>query len=137
MKGIDTLIRLARRHLDAQRRQVADLERLRDGLVASLRDIADDIARERAHAGGGGSFASAFPAFVAAALDRRATLARSLAEAEAAVAEARARLAERFEEVKRYEIAADRMRDRLHRAEARREQAALDEIGLVVHRRGG
>lgn len=136
MKGLDTLIRLARRHLDAQRRQVADLERLRDGLVAGLADLAGALERERAHAALSGNVAPDFAVYVAASLGRRDTLSRSLAEAEAAVAAARLQLAERFEEVKRYEIAADRMRARQREAAARREQAALDEVGLVIHRRG-
>lgn len=135
MKGIGTLIKLAKRRLDEQRRKVADLERLKDNLVSMGNELDREIAGERTAAAAAQEFASSFPAFMAAAIERRANLRRSLAEAEAAILVARDELAERFQEVKRYELAAE-IRDKREREKAdRRSQSVLDEIGLNLHRR--
>lgn len=135
MKGLATLIKLHKRKVDERRRKLAELERLRENLVANLVTLDSEMAAEREAASRVAELAHAFPAFAAAAIARRDTLKRSLVEADAALAVARDELAEAFQEVKRYELA-EEMRERREREKAgRRLQATLDEIGLNQHRR--
>ena len=134
MKGLDTLIKLYRRRLDEQRRQMVALERQRDALKAQLAALAESLVREGDLAGDNGALAPGFPTFLAATLARRTTLENAILEMDARIAEAYELLAELFQETKRYEVAAQRRDLRARDLEARRSQATLDEIGLVQFR---
>ena len=134
MKGLDTLIKLCRRRLDEQRRQMAELERQRDALKARLVGLAEGLVKEGQLAGDNGALAPLFPTFLAATLARRTHLENAILEMEALIAEAHGRLAELFQETKRYEVVAQRRDLRARDLEARRSQAMLDEIGLVQYR---
>lgn len=133
MKGLDSLIRIAKWRVDEARRNLAELDRLADGLRNRLYALGEEVARERAIASSDPESARAFAGYREAATARRERLDESLADLELRHAEMQDQLNEAFGELKRYEIAA---RDRARREafEARRaEQARLDEIGLRDH----
>ncbi len=77
----------------------------------------------------------AFPAFVAAALERRKRLRLSISNLDLAIEVAREEVREAYQEVKKYELARDnherRERDRL----ALRERKEFDELGATLHQR--
>ena len=137
MKGIDGLIRLQRWRLDEARRRLADLERLKEEFQGKQRALEEEIAREQSLASSDESGRRAWSNFAERALQRRATLARSVAEAETALADASDEVNEAFREVKKLELAAERAERRQQEAAQRREQLRLDAVALDMHRRRG
>ena len=137
MKGIDGLIRLQRWRLDEARRRLADLERLREEFRTKQRNLELEIESEQRVAAGDPDGQRAWSAFAERALGRRATLARSAAETDAAAAAAHEEVGEAFREVKKLELAAERAERRQLEAGQRREQGRLDAVALDMHRRRG
>jgi flagellar export protein FliJ len=134
---LDSLIRLHRWQVDERRRQVAELEALSARLRGELVRLADERAREQSAAGASFLAQHVYPGYIRRALERQKTLERSLAEAEAQILQARDLLAEAFQELKRYEIAAaNRERLRMNAA-ARRERLETDAIAIENFRRAG
>jgi flagellar export protein FliJ len=129
MKSRETLIRLKRFQVDEKRRQVAQIE----AMVAEFERMATDLDREiaveqdRAGISDPGHFA--YPTYAKAAMARRDNLKRSASELHQQLEDARAQLADAFEELKKVEILEERDHVRGRTAEAAREQAELDRIG--------
>ncbi len=129
MKSRETLIRLKRFQVDEKRRQVAQIE----AMVAEFERMANDLEREisveqdRAGINDPGHFA--YPTYAKAAIQRRDNLKRSASELQGQLEEARAQLADAFEELKKVEILEERDQVRGRSVEAAREQAELDRIG--------
>jgi len=129
MKSRETLIRLKRFQVDEKRRQVAQIE----AMVAEFERMATDLEREitieqeRAGINDPGHFA--YPTYAKAAIQRRDNLKRSASELQGQLEEARAQLADAFEELKKVEILEERDAVRGRGVEAAREQAELDRIG--------
>jgi hypothetical protein len=135
MKTIDNLIRLARWKLDEQQRVVADLEKLRDGLLAELARLAVEVEREAALAAQDLNAARVYPAWHAGAMVRRETINASISDAELRIVAAREVLGEHFAEVKRYEKVAEGRARRAREEAEKKQRAELDEIGLDRFRR--
>jgi len=129
MKSRETLIRLKRFQVDEKRRQVAQIE----AMVAEFERMATDLEREisieqdRAGINDPGHFA--YPTYAKAAIQRRDNLKRSASELHGQLEEARAQLADAFEELKKVEILEERDAVRGRGIEAAREQAEMDRIG--------
>jgi flagellar FliJ protein len=129
MKSRDTLIRLKRFHVDEKRRQVAQIE----AMIADFQRMANDLDREisveqtRAGIDDPGHFA--YPTYAKAAMVRRDNLIQSAENLKGQLEDARAQLAEAFEELKKVEILEERDQVRERAAEGRTEQAELDRIG--------
>lgn len=129
MKSRETLIRLKRFQVDEKRRQVAQIE----AMVAEFERMANDLEREisveqdRAGIDDPGHFA--YPTYAKAAIQRRDNLKRSASELHGQLEDARAQLADAFEELKKVEILEERDQVRGRSAEAAREQAEMDRIG--------
>ena len=135
MSTLGSLVRVHTWALDEKRQTLAGMERLAEKLENDLRDLEAELLRERSAATGSVEGTIAFPAFVAAALERRKKLLVSIANLELAIDAAREEVRESYREVKKYELARDneerRERDRL----ALRERNTLDELGMTLHRR--
>ncbi len=135
MSTLGSLVRVHTWALDEKRQTLAGMERLAEKLENDLRDLEAELLRERSAATGSVEGTIAFPAFVAAALERRKKLLVSIANLELAIEAAREEVRESYREVKKYELARDnherRERDRL----ALRERNTLDELGMTLHRR--
>jgi flagellar protein FliJ len=132
MKGIGTLIRLAKFRLDEARRQLAELERLRAHLHQSLDRLASEVSREQQQATQTQikDPYSGYAAYARVAMDRRSTIEQSIADLAPKLGEAEAAVTAAFQEMKRYEIAEDNHRRRAQEKQQRREQTQLDETGL-------
>lgn len=137
MSAVDSLIRLHRWQLDERRRQVADLDALAAKLrLEEVRLIAEqkseqNIAAESTEA------ASAYGGYARRVIERRQKLEASLASVEQQITAARAALAEAYQEVKRYEIAAANRALQVRKRVARQSQLALDEVAIEAFRRRG
>jgi len=136
MKSRDTLIRLKKFQVDEMRRRVTQIE----AMIADFRrmsvELEREIATEQERAGIDDPTHFAYPTYAKAAIARRENLLRSAAELETQLDEARAQLADAFEELKKVELLDERDQARGRAEEDAREQADLDSIGLMRSRIG-
>jgi flagellar export protein FliJ len=131
MKSRETLIRLKKFQVDEKRRKVAQIE----GMIAEFERMGTDLEREikseQDRAGIHDPAHFAYPTYAKAANQRRENLKRSADELRIQLEDAKAALAEAFEEMKKVELLDERDQAREREEEAAREQAALDSIGLL------
>lgn len=135
MSALESLIRIHRWQIDERRRQLSELEILAERVRQDLLRLAEERKAEEAAANATFEASHAFPGYLRGALDRRATLERSLVEVGEQILRARDALAEAFQEMKRHEIAsANRVRHRQQQAD-RRERIELDAVAVENFRR--
>jgi len=131
MKSRDTLIRLKRFQVDERRRKVAQIE----GMVAEFERMATDLDREiqaeQDRAGIHDPAHFAYPTYAKAAMQRRENLKRSADDLKVQLDEAKAALGEAFEDLKKVELLDERDQQRERAVGNAREQAELDQIGLM------
>lgn len=130
MKSRDTLIRLKRFNVDEKRRRVAQIEAMVAEFDRMAGDLDREIAAEEQRAGISDLGHFAYPTYAKAARARRDNLRHSADELKSQLSDAQAELGEAFEALKKVEILQDRERHAERVAEAAREQAAMDQIGL-------
>ncbi len=135
MTALGSLVRVHSWALNEKRQKLAGLEELADKMHQDLERLEAELNNEQRAAAGSMEGTIAFPAFVAAALERRKKLRESIAGLGLAIDAARAEVREAFQEVKKYELAQDIYERREREKVARRERRELDELGANMHRR--
>ncbi|MBX9929942.1 MAG: flagellar export protein FliJ [Methylobacterium sp.] len=130
MKSRDTLIRLRRFQVDEKRRRVTQIEMMMADFTRMAQELDREVAHEESRAGITDVTHFAYPTYARAAAARRDNMRQSAAALEGQLAEAKAELGEAFEDLKKVEILDDRERSAERAAEAARDQAAMDGIGL-------
>ena len=135
MSGLPNLIRLHKWKLEEHRRKLGDLEGLARSFGDQIRGLEERTRDEGKVARDAPEVAHALGGFVQAALAQREKLHSSLADVEREIAEMRGRVGEAFRELKRYEVADARRRERARLATNRRERITEDEIGVDIYRR--
>ena len=135
MKALASLIRLHRFHLEEKRRTLAGFEGLMADLVRRLAQLEDEVARELRQAADSSIGNFIYGAYARNVILRRETLKKSMAALQIEIDGARQAVAEAFQEVKRYEIAKERMDERERDEAARREQIAQDDLSIEMFRR--
>lgn len=131
MKSRDSLIRLKRFQVDEKRRRVAQIEAIVAEFDRMAGDLDREIAAEEKRSGISDLGHFAYPTYAKAARARRDNLKRSAEDLRAQLNDAKAELGEAFEALKKVETLDSRERSAERAAEAAREQAALNEIGLA------
>lgn len=131
MKSRETLLKLKRFHVDEKRRQVAQIETMIAEFERMATDLDREIVTEQEKAGIHDVGHYAYPTYARAAKVRRDNLVRSADELRGQLADAQAALGESFEELKKIEILEERDGARERIAEAARDQAEMDRIGLA------
>ncbi len=135
MSALGSLVRVHTWALNEKQQTLSGLEALGEKLRNDLEGLEAELRQEQSAATGSIEGTIAFPAFVAAALERRKRLRVSIANLDLAIEVAREEVREAYREVKKYELARDnhdhRERDRL----ALRERKELDELAATLHRR--
>ena len=126
MKSRETLIRLKKFQVDEKRRRVAQIE----GMIADFQRMSVDLEREiqveQERAGINDPSHFAYPTYAKAAIQRRENLTRSADELRIQLEDAKALLAEAFEELKKVELLDERDQARERAEENAREQADMD-----------
>lgn len=135
MSALNNLVRVHTWGLDEKRQKLAELDSYADRLREKLADLEREMDSERRAADASLEGTAAFPAFVAAALERRRRLRESLANMEQAVELAREEVNVAYRELKKYQLAYDNHLRRAAEEAARQEQGEMDEIGVEMHRR--
>ncbi len=135
MKGLPALIRLHRWQLDEKRRELADLQRLEDDMLAQVQRLHDEVAAEQDYAQNADTGGLAYGGFAAGVLLRRQRIEQSIAEIGRRIEAKREELAESFRDLKRYETTLAQREKRAALEADRRAQAALDEISMIQFQR--
>ena len=125
MKSRETLIRLKRFQVDEKRRKVTQIE----SMIAEFERIATDLDREikaeQDRSGIHDPAHFAYPTYAKAAMQRRENLKRSATDLKLQLDDAKATLAEAFEEMRKVELLDERDQMRERAEEEAREQAGL------------
>jgi chromosome segregation ATPase len=137
VSALDTVIRVQKWQLDERRVQLAELERLEARLKGEAEKLVRELESEQRVAANDDEARCAYASYAVALLDRQAKLNASIAEVEGQIQRARDALAESFQEVKRYELAAANRRGRERAHINRKMQIAQDEMALQIFRRRG
>ncbi|MCP5411616.1 MAG: flagellar FliJ family protein [Alphaproteobacteria bacterium] len=135
MNRTDTLLRLKRFRVDEMKRRIASIEAMRVDLEKKLRDLDDNVTREKQRAGDSDIGRLAFPSFLRSIETRRENLKTTLKDIEREHAAALADLSDSFQELKSLEVAMEQQARRLAEMQARHQQARMDEMALVRHLR--
>ena len=135
MSALNSLVRVHSWSLDEKRQKLAELDGFADKLRADLLALERELVEEQTAASGSAEGSIAFPAFVAAALERRKRLRGSIANIELACEAAREEVNQAFQEMKKFELARDKQMTEEQEEAARHEQANMDEMGIDIHRR--
>ena len=135
MKGIDTLIRLHRQHLDVKRVYRTDMETQRFELENRIRALQLDFENERKIAAVTLEARQTFPAYGERMTRSLRALAGEMIEVDAEIERLNDEIAEAFQTLKGYELTRDARATRAAEEQARRERHQLDEIGATQHRR--
>jgi flagellar export protein FliJ len=130
MKSRDTLLRLKRFQVDEKRRRVAQIEMMIAEFNRMAADLDREIQSEETRAGISDPGHFAYPTYAKAALGRRDNLRQSADNLKGQLDDAKTALQEAFEDMKKVEILDDRERASERAAEAARDQAMMDSIGL-------
>ncbi|WP_332681064.1 flagellar export protein FliJ [Bosea sp. (in: a-proteobacteria)] len=136
MKSRETLLRLKRFQVDEKRRRVSQIEMMIAEFHRMAGDLDREIQNEETRAGISDPAHFAYPTYAKAALGRRDNLRQSADNLQGQLEEAKGELQEAFEEMKKVEILEDRERASERAADAARDQAMMDSIGLRSSRPG-
>ena len=115
---------------DEKRRRVSQIEMMIAEFNRMAGDLDREIQNEEARAGISDPAHFAYPTYAKAALGRRDNLRQSADNLQGQLDEAKGELQEAFEDMKKVEILDDRERATERAAEAARDQAMMDSIGL-------
>lgn len=137
MKSRESLIRFRRFQVDEKRRHVAQIETMMADFEQMAAELDRQIVEEQDRAGIHDVTHFAYPTFAKAAIGRRDNLRQSADNLKGQLDEARAALAEAFEELKKVELIEERSLELERQNANRRGQEELDGIGLQIHARTG
>lgn len=135
MKGLNTLIKLAKRTLDELRRKMGALEGQKSQLIyvsVKLREELEseiELAKKQPEMGG------FFGDFAKRIKKRQEDIASGIKKLDEQMAKLQTEISEAYGELKKYEIALDNAKRRAREEESRRETIQLDEIAGQQHRR--
>jgi flagellar protein FliJ len=136
MKSLPTLIKVQKSVVDDYRRMLAELERVRERILAEIAELEQARAQEEHIAAEGSPLErTTLAAFLEKLRLRLEQLRQALKDADDAVVLARERLAEAFETQKRYEIVRDQQAEAAMSEAKRQEMLQLDETAAQRHER--
>jgi flagellar FliJ protein len=137
LNSLNTMARVRRWELDRLRREMDELQKLQDDLTGRDHKLAQILGRE-AELAEGGTGDTDYAFFAQRINEQRDSLAESLKEVGRNIDDKQAEVQEVFQELKRFEIVEERVLRRTANELGKREQANLDEVGLLNHlRRNG
>lgn len=137
MKGLATLMRLARVEIDARQRALAEIDARIAALDGEAQAHERAMARESQEAAADPTSMAIYGVYVQAAIAMRGDFARRRTILVDEAQTIRAALNEAFIELKRLELLAERLATQEEKAAAMREGAALDEMAISRYARSG
>lgn len=135
MKGLDTLIKLHRRTLDELRKQIAVLENQKAQLLLASQKLEQELKDEMQAASAQVEMSGFFGGFAKRIRTRQAKIAQEIKELDKKLATLADAAQAAYGEVKKFEIARERKRQRALKEAERKETIRLDEIAGQQDRR--
>jgi len=134
-KGMTGMIRLHKWQLDEKRRNLVELEKMRDDLKQNLIDIQNELIAEQQKVAESPIVSITYAGYAQNVMARRVNIVNSMLEIDVSIEEVKDQVAEAFKELKKYEVVEQRERERELAEGRRRQQNDLDELSLNMHRR--
>ncbi len=131
----EPLIRLARFKVEELQKQMAELDRSKAALISQIERLEASVPEEQAIATQSKDGYLAYGSYAQAVIKRKENIRASLVEVETQSDALRDRLAEAFQELKKYELMEERRLARADAAFRAAEQAEMDELAQNRHRR--
>ncbi len=131
MKSLKTLIKVQKSRVDEQRLLVASLQEQLTRVENDIRQLEQQKEEQKKLVGKNPELGLTYGAYIKEATVKSRALEKKRKTAEMAVQIALDKMAELFEEQKRYEIAEENRIEEERREEARKERITLDEIGSI------
>lgn len=128
MKGVKTLIRLAKRNLDELRRKQTELEVQKDRLRQSIKNINTELQNEMKLAAKTQEMASFYGGFAKRIKNRELELEEEIRKLDKQLLVLSDEIMLAFAELKKYEIALENDKQRIRAEENRKETIELDDI---------
>ena len=135
MKALETLIRVNSWNLDEKRRKLAELEDMRAEFYREIAHFEEQLKLNQAAAAGSPEIAQTYGSYAVTVIERRQVLEQSIADAQEAVDAATDEVHLAYQEVKKYETALEREKERRRKEADRVAQIEQDEMGLNMFRR--
>lgn len=129
-KGIETLIKLHQKELDALRRELVRKEEEKEQLLQLAARLHQELLTERELAAENPLMSGYMAEFEKRMQKRQLGIAQEVMRVDAELADLSSSIAERFGELKKYEITRDNRIAEAKAAADNREQMMLDEVGL-------
>ncbi|USG60518.1 flagellar FliJ family protein [Sneathiella marina] len=136
MKGLSNLIRLHKWKLDEKRRELTDMEQMRDSFMAQRTDLQREQQREQEIAAEDPDINFAYSNYATAAKERLENLQTSISEISQKIIVLKDEVSFCYRELKKYEVALDVRDKRARLAEQRAEQKQIDDLAIDLYRRG-
>lgn len=130
MKSMTTLLRVKQREIDALKRAQATMEQHREAMHEALNKLADALVKELKTAEALPEMAQFFGSFSGHIKQRQNEIHAQLRKLELELDKITALIAERFSEMKKYELALAAHKKREAEQAKRRDQQAMDELAL-------
>ena len=133
-KGLSGIIRLHKWQVDEKRRQITDLEVMRNELVEKLEKLLRDLESEKENLSKSNVVDINYANYASNVMNRRENIDASITEVDVSIENMKDELSEAFKELKKYEIVEQRAIEREKLEQKRREQDRLDEISINMYR---
>jgi len=135
MKGLTNLIRVHKWKLDEKRRELADMEALRDEFARQLNQLASAHTREQQIAAEHPEVNFSYANFATASRQQQENIQQSIAEIENNIDLLNDDVADCFQELKKYEIVLDMREKKKKVARDKAEQIEMDDLAIDIYRR--
>ncbi len=131
MKGIDTLIRLAKRTLDDLRKRQVAMETEKAKLQQAIKNLNTEMQKEMSLAAKTPELGSFYGGFAKRIKERQAELQQEVKAVEERLVKISDEILEAFADIKKYEIARDNAKARKKAEADRKETIMFDEIAAT------
>lgn len=135
IKSLKTLMRVQKSKIDQMKREQAAVEGRRDGVLNTMEQLKKELDREIEAFETMTEMRTFFGDFSQSIKDRQGKLMKEILRLERRIQEIGVQISAEFSELKKLEISHDRLVEEKKKAEEKKEQAELDELGAERHRR--
>lgn len=135
-RSLTGIIRLHKWQVDEKRRQITELEVMKESIVERLEKLLTDLANEQENLAKSNVVDINYANYASSVMTRRENLEASITEIDVSIENMKDELADAFKELKKYEIVEQRAIEREKEDRKRDEQDRLDEISLNQYRAG-
>ncbi|MCB2081389.1 MAG: flagellar FliJ family protein [Hyphomicrobiales bacterium] len=135
MKGIRTLIKLAKQNLDVKRQELVQIQEKQDEYHAKNRQLENELAQEKIRARDLPPELNRFDIYLARVRDRQNSLRAAAQKLQPQIERLQGDITEAFAELKKFEILLEQKEKEEAEAEQKRETIMLDEVAIELYRR--